>query len=48
MRRREFILGVAMLANASRASAQDRARRVGALVPEPRTFSELLSKRADG
>ena len=27
MKRLEFILGVAMLANASRASAQDRARR---------------------
>jgi putative ABC transport system substrate-binding protein len=35
MRRREFILGVAMLASASRASAQDRVRRVGVLVPEP-------------
>jgi putative tryptophan/tyrosine transport system substrate-binding protein len=35
MRRREFILGLAMLANVSRASAQGRARRVGALVSEP-------------
>jgi putative tryptophan/tyrosine transport system substrate-binding protein len=31
-RRREFILGLAMLANAGRASAQDRARRLGVLV----------------
>ena len=31
MRRREFILGLAMLANAGRASAQDHARRVGVL-----------------
>lgn len=35
MRRREFILGLAMLANAGRASAQGRARRVGALIAEP-------------
>ena len=34
MRRREFILGLAMLANVRRASAQGRARRVGALVVE--------------
>ena len=32
MRRRGFILGLAMLANAGRASAQDRVRRVGVLV----------------
>jgi hypothetical protein len=32
MRRREFILGLAMLADVGRASAQGRARRVGALV----------------
>jgi hypothetical protein len=32
MRRREFILGLAMLADVGRASAQDRARRVGALI----------------
>jgi putative ABC transport system substrate-binding protein len=32
MRRREFILGLAMLADVDRASAQGRARRVGALV----------------
>src|SRR3984893_11109748 len=31
MRRREFILGLAMLADVGRASAQDRARRVGVL-----------------
>jgi putative ABC transport system substrate-binding protein len=31
MRRREFILGLVMLANAGRASGQDRARRVGVL-----------------
>src|SRR2546423_7723808 len=35
MRRREFILGLAMLANVVRASAQGRARRVGALITEP-------------
>ncbi len=34
MRRREFILGLAMLANVGRASAQGRARRVGALIAE--------------
>jgi putative tryptophan/tyrosine transport system substrate-binding protein len=34
MRRREFILGLAMLANVGRASAQGRSRRVGALVTE--------------
>jgi len=35
MRRRQFILGLAMLANVGRASAQGRARRVGALITEP-------------
>jgi putative ABC transport system substrate-binding protein len=35
MRRREFILGLAMLANVGRASAQSRVRRVGALIAEP-------------
>src|SRR5712672_2113828 len=35
MRRRQFILGLAMLANVGRASAQGRARRVGALIAEP-------------
>jgi putative ABC transport system substrate-binding protein len=34
MRRREFIVGLAMLTNAHGASAQGRARRVGALVVE--------------
>jgi putative ABC transport system substrate-binding protein len=36
MRRREFILGLAMLAD-GRAGAQDRVRRVGALIAEPGT-----------
>src|SRR3954447_15723108 len=35
MRRREFILGVAMLGNVRRASAQGLARRIGALITEP-------------
>jgi putative ABC transport system substrate-binding protein len=35
MRRREFILGLAMLASVGRASAQGRARRVGILYTEP-------------
>ena len=35
MRRREFILGLAILAGVGRASAQDRVRRVGALIAEP-------------
>ena len=35
MRRREFVLGLAMLANIGRASAQGRVRRVGALIAEP-------------
>ena len=35
MRRREFIFGLAMLANVGRASAQGRARRVGALIAVP-------------
>jgi putative tryptophan/tyrosine transport system substrate-binding protein len=35
MRRREFIFGLAMLAGVGRASAQDRARRVGVLIPVP-------------
>ncbi len=34
MKRRDFILGLAALANASRARAQDKVRRVGALVTE--------------
>ena len=35
MRRREFILGLAMLGNVGRARAQGRARRVGVLITEP-------------
>src|SRR3954451_11083281 len=35
MRRREFILGLAMLANVGHASAQARVRRIGALISEP-------------
>jgi putative ABC transport system substrate-binding protein len=35
MRRREFILGLAMLADVGRASAQGPVRRVGALIVEP-------------
>src|SRR5262245_4738343 len=35
MRRREFILGIAMLVNVGRASAQGRAPLVGALIAEP-------------
>ena len=35
MRRREFVLGLTMLGNVGRASAQGRARRVGALIAEP-------------
>jgi putative ABC transport system substrate-binding protein len=35
MRRREFILVLTMLAGVGRASAQDRARRVGVLIPVP-------------
>src|SRR5262249_62052574 len=41
MRRRAFILGVAMLANVRRASAQGRARRVGALMVE-QTQADIL------
>ena len=35
MRRREFLLSLAMLANLGRTSAQGRTRRVGALIVEP-------------
>ena len=35
MRRREFIVGIAMLVNVGRASAQGRAPLVGALIAEP-------------
>jgi putative ABC transport system substrate-binding protein len=41
MRRRDFILGLAMLADISRASAQGRARRVGVLVTDPGTPTVL-------
>ena len=48
VRRREFILGLAMLADGGRASAQDRAHRVGVLTNEdfsnarPRLLSYLI------
>ena len=48
MRRREVILGLAMLANAGRASAQDHARRVGALIAVPGTgnvFETVLKEK---
>jgi putative ABC transport system substrate-binding protein len=41
MRRREFILGLAMLADVDRVSAQDRARRVGGLGTDPATPTVL-------
>ena len=41
MRRREFILGLAILTKVGRASAQDRVRRVGALIAEP-SASDVL------
>jgi len=41
MRRREFILGLAMLADLGRVSAQDRARRVGVLGTDPGTPTVL-------
>ena len=41
MRRREFILGLAMLADVGRVSAQDRARRVGGLGTDPGTPTVL-------
>jgi putative ABC transport system substrate-binding protein len=44
MRRREFVLGLAMLADVGCASAQGRARRVGALIAEPSNFLETLLK----
>jgi ABC-type uncharacterized transport system substrate-binding protein len=43
MRRREFILGLAMLANVRRTGAQGRARRVGALLVE-QTQADILDK----
>jgi putative ABC transport system substrate-binding protein len=46
VRRREFILGFAMLANAGRANAQGRARRLGALVnfTDPNDVLETILK----
>jgi putative ABC transport system substrate-binding protein len=44
VRRREFILGLAMLANVSGASAQGRARRVGVLTTEPGNLLETILK----
>jgi putative tryptophan/tyrosine transport system substrate-binding protein len=46
MKRRDFILGLAMLANVGGASAQDRARRVGVLVnfPDPNHALETSLK----
>jgi putative ABC transport system substrate-binding protein len=44
MRRREFILGLAMLAKFGRVSAQERVRRVGALITEPTDILETLLK----
>jgi putative ABC transport system substrate-binding protein len=43
MRRREFILGVAMLANIGRASAQRGARLIGALITDP-SAGDVLEK----
>jgi len=44
MRRREFILGLAALANLHRASAQDRIRRLGVLITHPN--SKRILERA--
>jgi putative ABC transport system substrate-binding protein len=44
MRRREFILGLAMFANVGRASAQERVRCIGALITEPTDVLETLLK----
>ena len=46
MKRREFILGLAMLADVGRAGAQDRVRRVGALVNfmDPNRVLETILK----
>jgi putative ABC transport system substrate-binding protein len=41
MRRREFIIGLAMLADIGHASAQDRVRRVGALIALPTNANVL-------
>jgi putative tryptophan/tyrosine transport system substrate-binding protein len=47
MRRRELILGLATLASVGRASAQDRLRRVGALIAEPSVASFLETPLRD-
>jgi putative ABC transport system substrate-binding protein len=44
MRRREFVFGLAVLAEFGRASAQDRMRRIGALITEPTDVLETLLK----
>jgi putative ABC transport system substrate-binding protein len=44
MRRRQFILGLAMLAKFGRASAQERMRFVGALITEPTDILETFLK----
>jgi len=44
MRRRELIFGFTMLASIGPASAQDRVRRVGALMPESASWLETLLK----
>jgi putative ABC transport system substrate-binding protein len=44
MRRREFILGLAMLAKVGRASAQERVRCIGVLITEPTDVLETLLK----
>src|SRR5271154_1414397 len=46
MRRREFILGLAMFAGADRASAQGPVRHVGALIPEPDNALETILKES--
>ena len=45
MRRREFIVGLAALGNVGRARAQDRLRRVGALITEPDNVLEAVLKQ---
>lgn len=42
MRRREFILGLAMLADVGRASAEDRIRRLGVLTARPNPEKQIL------
>ena len=45
MRRREFIVGLAALGNVGRARAQDRIRRVGALITEPDNVLEAVLRQ---